>query len=243
MNLVVDVGNSFVKLAVFRADELKEKRIVAHKTLLEAIKLLKTEFPLLKNAIISSVGHLTPVQIESLKADFKTVVLDSQTTLPFINAYTTPETLGVDRIGLVCAAVKQFPNKNSLIIDAGTCITYDFISHKNTYLGGAISPGLSMRYKALNNLTAKLPLLELSQPEDITGNSTAASIHSGVVNGVINELQGTIAQYQNKFSDLTVILTGGDAKFLSKQLKSSIFANSNFLLEGLNYILQLNSNE
>ncbi|MDO6760366.1 type III pantothenate kinase [Tamlana sp. 2_MG-2023] len=243
MNLIIDVGNSFVKLAVFSADKLQERRIVELKKLLEAISLLKTDFPLLKNVIISSVGHLNIDQVENIKKEFNLLVLDIDTKLPFINGYSTPETLGVDRIGLVCASVKQFSGKNVLIIDAGTCITYDFVTQENKYLGGAISPGLAMRYKSLNNLTAKLPLLELSVPKNIIGNSTANSIHSGVVNGVINEVDGIITQYKTKFSDLTVILTGGDAKFLSKQLKSSIFANSNFLLEGLNYILQLNSNE
>ncbi|WP_067150213.1 type III pantothenate kinase [Pseudotamlana agarivorans] len=243
MNLVIDVGNSFVKLAVFDADELQEKRIVALENLLNAVRTLKADMPQLNKAVVSSVGHLNSDQIDTLKKTFNLLILDAQLKLPFINDYGTPNTLGVDRIALVCAAVKHFLHKNVLIIDAGTCITYDFITAKNRYLGGAISPGLNMRYKALNNLTAKLPLLELTVPEDFIGNSTAASIHSGVVYGVLNEIEGVIANYKNKYSDLTVILTGGDTKFLSKQLKSSIFAHSNFLLEGLNYILQLNSNE
>ncbi|AUS04542.1 type III pantothenate kinase [Pseudotamlana carrageenivorans] len=243
MNLVIDVGNSLVKLAVFDADELQEKRIVALANLLNVVSALEIDFPQLNKAVVSSVGHLSSDQIENLKKAFNLLVLDAQLKFPFINDYATPNTLGVDRIALVCAAVKRFSNKNVLIIDAGTCITYDFISAESRYLGGAISPGLSMRYKALNNLTAKLPLLELTIPERLIGNSTAASIHSGVVHGVLHEIDGTISSYKNKYSDLTVILTGGDTKFLSKQLKSSIFAHSNFLLEGLNYILQLNSNE
>ena len=112
----------------------------------------------------------------------------------------------------------------------------------NKYLGGAISPGLTLRYKALHNLTANLPLLDTKLPEDLIGNSTESSIHSGVVNGILREIDGTINEYKGKFSDLTVILTGGDSDFLSKQLKNTIFANSNFLLEGLNFILEFNSN-
>ena len=146
-------------------------------------------------------------------------------------------------MALVCASVRQFSDKNVLIIDAGTCITYDFINTDNEYLGGAISPGIRVRYKSLNNLTANLPLLESEMPKSIIGESTDESIHSGVIYGILNEIDGVIESYKLKFSDLTVILTGGDAKFLSKQLKSSIFANSNFLLEGLNFILQFNSNE
>ena len=128
-----------------------------------------------------------------------------------------------------------------LIIDAGTCITYDFINTNNEYLGGAISPGIRLRYRTLNNLTANLPLLDTQLPQDIIGNSTQNSIHSGVVFGVLKEIDGVIDEYVKKYSDLTVILTGGDTKFLSNQLKNSIFANSNFLLEGLNFILEYNS--
>ena len=170
-----------------------------------------------------------------------TLILNSETKLPFKNLYKTPKTLGVDRIALVCASVEQFPDKNVLIIDAGTCITYDFINTKNEYLGGAISPGIRLRYQSLHNLTANLPLLETEMPENSIGNSTASSIHSGVVFGILKEIDGVIEDYQEKYSDLTVILTGGDAYFLSKQLKNSIFANSNFLLEGLNFILEYNS--
>jgi len=139
--------------------------------------------------------------------------------------------------------MNKFPDKNVLIIDAGTCITYDFINHKNEYLGGAISPGIKMRYNALHNLTANLPLLEAKPPKDLIGKSTSESIHSGIVNGILKEIDGIVLEYQKKYQDLTVILTGGDTKFLSKQLKSSIFANSNFLLEGLNFILEFNTNE
>ena len=144
-------------------------------------------------------------------------------------------------MALVSASVQQFPNDNVLIIDAGTCITYDFVTAENEYLGGAISPGIDLRYKALHNLTAHLPLLEKKAPKHIIGNSTNSSIHSGVIHGVVKEIDGMIDEYREKHTDLTVILTGGDAKFLSNQLKNSIFANSNFLLEGLNFILDFNS--
>ena len=160
--------------------------------------------------------------------------------MPFTNNYATPETLGVDRIALITAAANQYPNKNILVIDAGTCVTYDFLNHQNSYLGGAISPGLTIRYEALHNLTAKLPLLKTEDTTFLIGNSTETSIHSGVINGLVNEIDGTIQQYQQEHTDLTVILTGGDTNFLAKRLKSSIFANSNFLLEGLNHLLKIN---
>ena len=128
-----------------------------------------------------------------------------------------------------------------MIIDCGSCITYDFINSANEYLGGAISPGIRLRYETLHNLTANLPLLEKKKPKNLIGNSTESSIHSGVINGILIEIDGIVNKYKTKYPDLTVILTGGDSKFLSKRLKSSIFANSNFLLEGLNHILEYNS--
>ncbi|MCL5130179.1 type III pantothenate kinase [Algibacter sp. L4_22] len=242
MHLIVDVGNSFVKLAVFKEDLLMDKQVVNLDNVLKEIKQLKNKYLEIKKAIISSVGRLTKRDTVAISKLFDLTILNSETKLPFTNLYETPKTLGVDRIALVCASVKQFPNKNVLIIDAGTCITYDFITANNEYLGGAISPGLRMRYAALNNLTANLPLLNTEMPESIIGNSTKSSIHSGVVYGVLNEIDGNIATYKEKYLDLTIILTGGDTNFLSKQLKSSIFVNSNFLLEGLYYILQFNSN-
>lgn len=241
MNLVIDVGNSFVKLAVFQDGDLLIKEVIDVKVIIKHIDALKEIYKPIERAIVSSVGKLPKTDLLYLKESFNLVELNSKTTIPFVNLYATPNTLGLDRIALVAASVKQFPYSNTLIIDAGTCITYDFVNANNEYLGGAISPGISMRYRALHNLTANLPLLNKEVPKSLTGDSTANSIHSGVVNGVLNEIDGNIETYRKKYSNLTVILTGGDANFLSEQLKSSIFANSNILLEGLNYILQINS--
>ena len=243
MNLIIDVGNTLVKLAVFSKGKLKEKQTVTIDGFLNSINGIKKEYPTIKKAIVSSVGKLSKEDLKYLNTQFVLIQLNSKTKLPFKNLYKTPKTLGVDRIALVCASVEQFSNKNVLIIDAGTCITYDFVSFKNEYLGGAISPGIDVRYKSLNNLTANLPLLEIEMPNTIIGASTKSSIHSGIIYGVLKEIDGVIDEYTLKYPDLTVILTGGNANFLSKQLKSSIFANSNFLLEGLNYILQFNLKE
>jgi len=241
MNLIVDVGNTLVKFAIYKDAELIHKISFELSEFKKQYKALKKQFPKVKFAIISSVGRLSKKQIEIIDDDLKVLELNSKTKLPFKNLYKTPKTLGVDRMALVSGSVHQYPDKNVLIIDAGTCITYDFITNENHYLGGAISPGTRLRYKSLNNLTANLPLLETNQPKMIIGDSTESSIHSGVVFGVIKEIDGVIDQYKEKYPDLTVILTGGDAKFLSNQLKNSIFANSNFLLEGLNFILDYNS--
>ncbi|GAB4160004.1 MAG: type III pantothenate kinase [Winogradskyella sp.] len=241
MNLIVDVGNTFVKFAVFKNDELTYKIGFELSEFEKQFKILKKDYPNLNSAIVSSVGFLSKTQMHSIEADLKVVELNHKLRLPFKNCYKTPKTLGVDRIALVSASVNQFPDQNVLVIDAGTCITYDFVTQRNEYLGGAISPGIRLRYESLHNLTANLPLLKKRQPENIIGNSTKSSIHSGVVIGVVKEMDGVINQYKAEHQDLTVILTGGDANFLSNQLKNSIFANSNFLLEGLNYILHLNS--
>lgn len=241
MNLIVDVGNTFAKFAVFKDDKLIFKASFTLSEFESQFITLSKAFPELKKAIISSVGKLSQAHIKIVKEQLQVLELSYKSKLPFKNKYATPKTLGVDRIALVSASVHQFPHNNVLIIDAGTCITYDFVTHKNTYLGGAISPGIRLRYNALHNFTAKLPLLEKKEPENIIGNSTESSIHSGVVMGVVKEIDGVILHYKEKHQDLTVILTGGDAKFLSNQLKNSIFANSNFLLEGLNFILDFNS--
>ena len=134
----------------------------------------------------------------------------------------------------------HFPNQNRLVIDAGTCVTYDFVNTENEYLGGAISPGIRLRYESLHNYTAKLPLLTIENPESLIGNTTFDSIHSGVVNGISNEIDGFIDEYKKQYSNFIIILTGGDAEFLAKRLKNIIFANSNFLLESLNQIYLYN---
>ncbi len=242
MNLIIDVGNTNVKLAIFDQGKIIDRHVVKTRYLKSSIKKITKEHSAIKHIILSTVGKLKESTVDYIKSHLNTLILNSETKLPFKNLYKTPKTLGVDRIALVCASVKQYPNNNVLIIDAGTCITYDFITDTNEYLGGAISPGMRVRYQSLNNLTANLPLLETETPKDIIGNSTENSIHSGVINGILNEIDGVISEYKVKYQDLTVILTGGDANFLSKQLKSSIFANSNFLLEGLNFILDFNKN-
>ncbi|MGC1473552.1 MAG: type III pantothenate kinase [Psychroserpens sp.] len=240
MNLIIDVGNTSVKFAIFKDSELSYKSTADLIDFDRTLGNIFNEFSEIEQAIISSVGNFNKGHLENLKHKVNVIELSNQVKLPFKNQYTTPNTLGADRIALVSASVEKFPNQNVLIIDAGTCITYDFVNKDNTYLGGAISPGIRLRYKSLHDLTANLPLLETEQPTDITGNSTQNSIHSGVIFGIIKEIDGVIDTYLQNYPGLTVILTGGDTKFLSNQLKNSIFANSNFLLEGLNFILEYN---
>lgn len=240
MNLIVDAGNTFVKLAVFNNGEIVFFENVGIGDFSDKIREVFLHFSGIRHAIVSNVGFLSKKQIKVVGVFCKVHELSYKSKTPFKNLYATPQTLGVDRIALAMAAFSFNPRRNTLVIDAGTCITYDIVNDLGEYLGGAISPGLSMRYKALHQQTAKLPLLEMEDFPDFIGDSTANSMHSGVINGVCNEIDGVIKQYSSRFSDLTVILTGGDAQFLSKRLKNTIFANSNLLLEGLNFLLEYN---
>ncbi|UGU17206.1 type III pantothenate kinase [Sinomicrobium kalidii] len=243
MTLAVDAGNTFVKIAVFQSDAVLYTDRFSSGEFLKKISGVLEKYPVVTDMIIASVADITENDLSELAKKVHVHVLGNLPVLPFQNRYATPGTLGADRVALVGAACRKYTGKNVLIIDSGTCITYDFLDEKKQYLGGAISPGIRMRYKALHTFTARLPLIESTRLEDFIGDSTATSIASGVLNGVVNEIDGVISQYQARFEHLTVILTGGDLDFLSKQLKSSIFANSNFLLEGLNYIMELNKNQ
>ncbi len=240
MNLIIDVGNTLVKLALFQGDAIiGHKEFPKSKIYIEVKKLVRAKQP--KQAIISNVGKIPESVMERLTDLIPILKVDSTIKLPFKNLYKTPETIGSDRLALAAAAAVQYRNTNVLVIDAGSCITYDFIDKDGNYLGGGISPGLSMRYKALNTFTAKLPLLKPSAPDALFGDTTVSSIHSGTFGGLLKELDGVISDYKKNYTDLTVILTGGDAKLLANRLKNSIFANSKFLLEGLNSLLEFNT--
>jgi type III pantothenate kinase len=236
MNLAIDVGNTRVKIAVFEKDKLVELFVFNKTKILSEIKdiLKKHE---ISTGIMSNVASISDSKLKKIKNLVQIHIISSLTEVPFKNLYKTPETLGVDRIALVAGAVSQFSGHNVLVIDAGTCITFDFVNSEGEYIGGAISPGLKMRFNSLNHFTANLPLLEKDDLIDFIGKNTKESMNSGVINGVIQEIDGVINQYKKKFLDLTVVLTGGDTNFLAKQLKSSIFANQNLLLHGLNKIL------
>jgi len=240
MNLIIDVGNTLIKLAIFKNGELQIKKTTIKGDFLEALSEIKNKYSQIEKCIISSVGKISETHFTKLKNSYSVLVLDHTVAIPFKNEYATPTTLGVDRIALISAAAVEYPKKNVLVIDAGTCITYDFLSEDNNYKGGAISPGLQMRFKAMHTFTEKLPLLEAEQICKYIGSSTIGSMHSGTVNGICYEIDGFIAAYATDFKNLTVILTGGDAHFLRDRLKNDIFATSNFLLQGLNHILEHN---
>lgn len=240
MNLIVDVGNTLHKFAIFDGEVLVEKFACKKEKVIPHIEKLSKDHLQIDACIVSSVGSLPKDALVLLKQLYKVHILSHQSTIPFENHYKTPTTLGVDRIALIAAAAVKFPKQHVLVIDAGSAITYDFLTTENYYLGGAIAPGIAMRYKALNSFTANLPLLEKTSNFSLIGNTTQSAMHSGVLQGVILELEGAINEYKRQYAEITIILTGGDAHFLRDRLKNDIFANSNFLLEGLNYILEHN---
>jgi type III pantothenate kinase len=238
MILTTDVGNTRIKSAVFEQNTLVEMFIFSSTDFQKNIENILKKYSNIQNMIISSVGKIAESDFLELKKLTNIIFINHDFQFPFENLYSTPKTLGIDRMVLAAGAALTYSNKNILVIDAGTCVTYDYINEQNQYLGGAISPGLRLRYESLNNYTAKLPLLTLEKPDNFIGNSTSKSIHSGVVNGLLHEINGFVNQFEANNSNFIIILTGGDADFLAKRLKNTIFANSNFLLESLNLIYQ-----
>jgi type III pantothenate kinase len=240
MILAVDVGNTQIKLAVFEQNTIKDKKIVSHSSWKMEVQNLLILFAEVDTIVVASVGNITNEDFLDLNSKAKVFFITPDCKFPFLNSYATPNTLGVDRMVLAAGAVQLFPNQNRLVIDAGTCITYDFIDSNNVYHGGAISPGTRLRYESLHNYTSKLPLLTIENPEAIIGNSTQQAMHSGVINGITFEIDSFISSVLDKNDNFIIILTGGDAEFLAKRLKNTIFANPNFLLESLNQTFQYN---
>ncbi|WP_374174733.1 type III pantothenate kinase [Flavobacterium tructae] len=238
MILTVDVGNTRIKAAVFEGGTVLEIFTFEKNELEKKIKKILEKFQKCSDLVVASVGNIEKQSFLTFEKDLKVHFLTHEDIFPFTNKYATPKTLGIDRMVLAAGATLKFPKQNRLVIDAGTCITYDFIDENDNYLGGAISPGLRLRYESLHNFTARLPLLTLEAPDSYIGDSTKQAIHSGVVNGFVYEIDGFIDEYRANFSKFIIILTGGDADFLAKRLKNTIFANSNFLLESLNQTFQ-----
>lgn len=239
MKLVVDLGNSQHKIAVFSDESIVFLEI--SKNISDTLKHIFAVYDISSAILASVIEHPLSVN-EQISSKCHLLVFDEKTLIPVKNNYLTPETLGNDRLASVVAANKMFPGENVLVIDAGSCIKYDFIDSSAVYHGGAISPGLNMRLKALHTFTGKLPLIELSDCDNLIGNSTQQSILSGVVNGVIAEINGIVEQYCKTYSKLRVVLSGGDSEYLVNKLKNKIFAVSNIVLHGLKIILDYNDN-
>ena len=230
LKLIIDQGNTQTKLALFQQKKMLKKILFNNDSQLRELENQADA------VILSSVGDASDL-IQVLKDE--PVLLNTKTSLPIANLYESPETLGNDRIAVVVGASKQIPKSNVLVIDAGTCITLDLLTTEG-YHGGSITPGIQMRLQALNQQTEKLPLVELDVEVDLIGKNTKQCIQSGVINGVLLEIDGMINRYKSQFSDLKVILTGGDFQLFDKGLKNSIFADPDLVLKGLNEILDYN---
>lgn len=233
MFLAIDIGNTRTKVAVYEKDKAVQHFIFPIEDLASELSKLISKQAGRISFSLSNVGRLNDELVQWLKENGHLTLINASSPTPFRNHYTTPKTLGADRVVLAAGATLKYPEQNRLVIDAGTCITYDFISSEDVYYGGAIAPGLQLRFKSLNDYTSRLPLLQISYGYSLIGDSTESSILSGVINGVLYEINGFIASYKEQFGTLTVILTGGDSIFLAERLKNSIFAQPNFLTESL----------
>lgn len=236
--LVVDIGNTNAKIACFAGNRLVKSDST---TILQLTSLLQSDISehSIDAAIVCSVSADTSPILSFLSANgVKALELSSKLKLPFTLEYGTPQTIGSDRLAAVAGAVGEFGNKPMLVIDAGTAITYEFVESGCIYIGGNISPGMSMRFSALHDFTARLPLVSGSQANGIVGHTTVEAIANGVVCGIVNEMKGYIDDFINANSkDSVTILTGGDAYFFDKKLKNAIFARPNLVLNGLQRIL------
>ncbi|MDM8339018.1 type III pantothenate kinase [Mediterranea massiliensis] len=239
MNLIIDIGNTVAKLAVFDDDNLLEVFYDSNQTL-ESLPAVCGKYPL-SRAVVATVIELNKTVENRLKSlPVPLLQLDSTTPLPIKNLYETPQTLGYDRIAAVVGAYQNFPGRDILVIDAGTCITYEFIDSLGQYHGGNISPGVQMRFKALHQFTSKLPLISAEGRMTQLGKNTETAIRMGVLQGVEYEMLGYIETMRHKYPELLVFLTGGDEFSFDTNLKSIIFADRFLVLKGLNRILNYN---
>lgn len=243
MNLIIDIGNNCTKMAIFDGKKKEASFRIIQFTSEIMQKFCEPYAKKLDKAIISSVSNIPLFVIDLLNHEIPYVhILSHKSILPFKNEYETPETLGSDRIAAVAGAYYHFPGKKILIIDAGSAITYDFLSDK-TFKGGNISPGLSMRFKALHNFTGKLPLASSTITYSSPGKNTLEAITAGVVNGLIYEINENIRTFENKYPGIKIILTGGDSGYLRERLEYKVEYMPDIVFEGLNYILEHNSKQ
>lgn len=250
MNLCIDVGNTQAKLGVFRAVQSEQDDL--NRNLIDFIRLDDLTIAALEDIFLKyNIRHAILSSTRGEHVDLMTfmqerlnmaIKLSSQIPVPITSQYQTPKTLGNDRLAGAVAATVLFPNEHVLVVDAGTCITYDFVTAEKVYMGGSILPGIEMRFNAMQHFTAKLPLVEMEELETFIGTSTKTSMQTGVLQGVLHELRGFKTQYGQEFGNIRVIVTGGDASYFESQLKNEIFAQPKLVLVGLNRILDYNIN-
>lgn len=239
MNLIIDIGNTAAKLAVFSQGKLQDTKRCSNQSL-EGLSVLCKQYPI-KQGILSSVISLGENVLRTLEElPFPVRTFTHQMPIPIKNLYETPQTLGTDRLAAVIEAHMTCPNHPILVIDAGTCITFDFIDEAGQYHGGNISPGIDMRFKALHTFTSKLPEIGHEGETPPLGKTTETAIRSGVIKGVEHEINGYIHHFRKNYPNLLVFLTSGTDFSFDTKLKSSIFADSFLVLKGLNRILEYN---
>ena len=237
LKLIIDIGNSAVKVALFKNKWLLRTTEFTNCSINNITNFLSQE--IVSKTILSSVKNIDKQTLEVI-THYKAIVLDEKTPLPIKISYKNPDTLGKDRIAGVVAASCLYKDNNALVLDFGSCLTVDLINKEKEYIGGRISPGLIMRYNALHHFTDQLPLCKITNTESFIGNDTTSSINSGVQQGMIAEVKEVIDTFRKENKDTVVILTGGDCFFFEKALKNSIFANPFLVMEGLNEILDYN---
>ena len=237
--LCFDFGNTRLKVAVFKDNEMQEAIVLkddSEATLHELLAIHKPE-----HSILSSVIKHNPLTENILASQSTFHKLSAATKINFTTPVGKPETIGADRLALVAAAVHFYPKKNNLIIGLGSCITYNFVNQYHQFLGGGISPGMDMRFKAMHDFTALLPLEKETWNIPLIGYDTRTNLQSGVLNGMAAEIEGLIHKYEQKYSNFNVVLTGGNSSYFAGQLKTRIFADHNFLFKGLYALSQLNN--
>ncbi len=239
-----DFGNTRLKAAFFEGNVLANELLLADDTTETIEKLIATYQP--DCSVLSSVIDHNPLVEEILATHTTFHKVSHLTQLNFTSPVGKPATIGADRLALAAAAVHFYPKQNNLVIGLGSCITYNFINQYHQFLGGAISPGMQMRYKSMHDFTAKLPLLEDRPTTNggifpIIGYDTKTNLQSGVIAGITFEIAGFIDFYSNRYGNFNVVLTGGDAGYFARHLKKKIFADLNFLFKGLYAISEVNN--
>ncbi|MEI8059819.1 MAG: type III pantothenate kinase [Ferruginibacter sp.] len=237
--LCFDFGNTRLKFAVFDNDNFIEEIILPNDELVTIEKVMYVYQP--QKTILSSVVNHNPAIETVLSSRSIFHKISHHTLANFTTTVGKPETIGADRLALSAAAVHYYPGKNNLVIGMGSCITYNFINQYHQFMGGSISPGMEMRFKALQVFTAKLPLVETAWNFPIIGYDTKTNIQSGVIAGIAYEMDGFIDEYASKYSNFNVVLTGGDSGYFARRLKNRIFADSNFLFKGLYALSETNN--
>ncbi|MBX2932084.1 MAG: type III pantothenate kinase [Chitinophagaceae bacterium] len=234
-----DFGNTRLKYAVFNDAELKDVVVmnIADETAINAI--IQQHKP--DKTILSSVIHHNTAIEALLQKHTKFHQLNQHSKLPFTIPVGKPETVGADRLAICAAAVHLYPNSHNLAIGLGTCITYNFINKFHEFLGGSISPGMNMRFQAMNQYTALLPLIEAEHNFPLIGYDTKTNLLSGVLLGMAKEIDGIIEAYNEKYTNFNVLITGGDVAFFVSHIKNKIFADPYLIFKGLYAISEYNN--